>query len=100
MSYLLAGKVNDHGVWFRWVTGGTLALAAALFLSLLQGQDARNKEQDASIKVIQQQNNEAFSALSAQNAATALILEGVARKLEAIDERGSQALRTHERGHN
>lgn len=92
--------MQDTGVWFRWSAGGVLVVTAGLFLSLLQGQESRNQDQDQNIQSMQARSNEAFSALSSQNASTALILEGVARKLEAIDERGSQALRSHERGHN
>jgi hypothetical protein len=96
-----------HADWFRWAVGGLMAVMGLFFIQLVAALDTRNETQDTAIMGIQKraelsdsQQLTTFRTLSSANANTARILEGVARQLEAIDERGSRALLSHtERGH-
>lgn len=93
----------DISTWFRWAVGGVIGLLAAMSLFVINGVNEHNLRQDVQITDIQTktqyralQQEQVFRELSSQNADTAKILEGVVRKLEAIDERGSRALSGHE----
>ena len=90
-------------IWFRWAVGGVVGLLATMLLFVINGVNEHNLRQDEQITDIQKDNQQralqqeqVFRELSSQNADTARILEGVVRKLEAIDERGSRALNDHE----
>lgn len=93
----------DISTWFRWAVGGVVGLLATMLLFVINGVNEHNLRQDVQITAVQKDNRElavqqeqVLRELSSQNADTARILEGVARKLEAIDERGSRALSEHE----
>jgi hypothetical protein len=93
----------DISIWFRWAIGGIVGLLATMLLFVINGVNEHNIRQDEQIVDIQKDNQQraiqqeqVFRELSSQNADTAKILEGVVRKLEAIDERGSRALTEHE----
>lgn len=80
-----------------------MGLLATMMVFVMNGVNEHNLRQDSQITDIQKANQkrsidreQVFRELSSQNADTARILEGVARKLEAIDERGSNALNAHE----
>jgi hypothetical protein len=88
---------------FKWVMGGAMG-AAAFFFWQQEAQYRIDASQTASIASVeddsrqyQKQMQESFRSLTASQANTAKILEGVASRIEAIDERGSRALITHER---
>lgn len=80
-----------------------MGLLATAMVFVLSGINDHNLRQDVQISEVQKTHQETairqervFRELSEQNADTAQILEGVARQLEAIDERGSRALKQHE----
>lgn len=94
----------SEGIWFRWAVGGTMTFVGSMLVFVLANINEHNLKQDGQISYIQQANQEnalrmeqAFRELSEQNADTAKVLEGVAKTLDAIDTRGSEALRDHER---
>ena len=86
-------------VWIRWVVGGIGGLLVTLLLFRIDVVNQHNLRQDEQITEGLRQvlvlEEQAFRDLFKQNADTARILEGVVRKLEAIDERGSRALNSH-----
>ena len=89
---------------FKWVMGGVMGAAAFFLVWQQEAQYRIDASQTASITSVekdsrhyQQQMQESFRSLTASQANTAKILEGVASRIEAIDERGSRALISHER---
>ena len=93
-----------EGIWFRWAVGGVMTFVATILVFVLANINDHNLKQDNQISSIQAENKQsaihmerAFRELSEQNASTAKVLEGVVKTLEAIDTRGSEALRDHEK---
>tara|TARA_B100001250_G_scaffold305179_1_gene267130 strand:- start:355 stop:663 length:309 start_codon:yes stop_codon:yes gene_type:complete len=88
----------------RWLIGGVIAIAAFVLVWQNSAQSRVDEIQTESIRSLeinsrqyQEQMQETFRELTVSQFDTAKILEGVASRIEAIDERGSRALVHHER---
>ena len=87
----------------KWVLAGSFGFAAFYVLAIQTHQQQLDSEQSIQIREVErdwrsyaQKGEEAFRDLAKSQASTARILEGVATRIEAIDTRGSRALREHE----
>ncbi len=90
--------------WLRWGIGSMLTLAVPLCVFALSSMNQTNLRQDERLTQIQADHHASemrqervYRELGAQFEKTARVLEGLVEKVEAVDERGSRALRDHQR---
>lgn len=93
--------------WVRWGVGTVATLAIPLILYTLSAINETNARQDVQLTQVREGHHESelrqervYRELGDQFEKTARVLEGLVEKVEAVDERGSRALRAHEDNHD
>lgn len=92
--------------WMRWGIGTVVTFTVPMLLYVLASISETNARQDDRLSEMQDSQHSTelrqervYREIFEQSATTSRVLEGLLEKVQAVDERGSRALREHESEH-
>ncbi|MFP6654978.1 MAG: hypothetical protein VCB25_05075 [Myxococcota bacterium] len=106
MSSTSYDRDEQRAQWVRWGIGTVVTFALPLMLYAISAINDTNARQDERLAEMQDSQHSAemrqervYREIFEQSATTSRVLEGLLERVQAVDERGSRALRTHEAEH-
>lgn len=106
MSSTSYDRDEQRAQWVRWGIGTVVTFAIPMILYVLAGLNETNQRQDVRLAEMQDSQHSTemrqervYREIFEQSATTSRVLEGLLERVQAVDERGSRALRAHESEH-